>query len=133
MNLKPEEVSYVWKNYHHLLPDGAFLVAKTLALIHRGRTQDIDSIPAAKLLKARCPEMYRQYFVDADPISPDEFSNLMAADAVDMHGSDIHFERCPKCGALAKTPVAEQCLDCKAEWRGENPRRTQWELKFNRK
>jgi hypothetical protein len=32
----------------------------------------------------------------------------------------IFFNRCPKCGGLARTPTARQCRYCAHEWRAKN-------------
>ena len=37
------------------------------------------------------------------------------------HGSEIFLNRCPKCGALAKTPKARQCRACKHDWHDTPP------------
>lgn len=33
---------------------------------------------------------------------------------------EVFFNRCPKCGALARTPTARQCRFCAHDWHGES-------------
>jgi len=33
---------------------------------------------------------------------------------------EVVFNRCPKCGGLARTPMARQCRFCAHDWHGEN-------------
>jgi len=40
---------------------------------------------------------------------------------------DLYVQRCPKCNKVVQTPLAEQCLWCGHEWRGQNPLRTEYE------
>ncbi len=46
----------------------------------------------------------------------DSFSERTAQRILDEHGSEIVFNNCPRCGALAKTPKARQCRFCRHDW-----------------
>ncbi len=40
----------------------------------------------------------------------------MATDVLARSGDKVYFNRCPKCGSLARTPKAKQCRACFHSW-----------------
>jgi hypothetical protein len=46
----------------------------------------------------------------------DAFIERTAHRIFDEHSSEIVFNNCPRCGALAKTPKAQQCRFCRHDW-----------------
>jgi hypothetical protein len=44
------------------------------------------------------------------------FVERTAQRILDAHGSEIFLNYCPKCGALARTPKAQQCRECMYDW-----------------
>jgi hypothetical protein len=46
----------------------------------------------------------------------DAFIERTAQRIFDDHSSEIDFNNCPRCGALAKTPKAQQCRFCRNDW-----------------
>jgi hypothetical protein len=73
-----------------------------------------------------------RYRFFTDPISDDAdvlrlteggfegFIERTSARILDESRHLISFNRCPKCGGLARTPTARQCRYCAHEWRAEN-------------
>jgi hypothetical protein len=48
------------------------------------------------------------------------FTERTSARILDESRHLIFFNRCPKCGGLARTPTARQCRYCAHEWRAKN-------------
>ena len=46
----------------------------------------------------------------------DAFIVRTAQRILDEHASEVVFNYCPRCGALAKTPKARQCRFCRDDW-----------------
>jgi ribosomal protein L40E len=46
----------------------------------------------------------------------DLFNERTAERIFNEHASEIVFNNCPRCGALAKTPKAQQCRSCRHDW-----------------
>lgn len=44
------------------------------------------------------------------------FQQQIATRILAEHGDKIILNRCPKCGALARTPNARQCASCHHDW-----------------
>ena len=121
----PEEDQYISKNYSTAISASGWALAKAC---RRG-----DQAAIAQFYVLSCGE-------DGDDVA-DEIKRQMLdcnrkhLDVVkimrELRPALIHFEYCPKCGSLAQTPYAEQCLSCKHEWRGENEHRAVWEARVN--
>jgi hypothetical protein len=50
----------------------------------------------------------------------ERFLERTAQRIISEHGKEIVLNRCPKCGALAKTPTARQCRFCRHDWHDTN-------------
>jgi hypothetical protein len=48
------------------------------------------------------------------------FIERTSARILDENRHLVFFNRCPKCGGLARTPTARQCRYCAHEWRSKN-------------
>ena len=48
------------------------------------------------------------------------FVERTAARILDECRSEVFFNRCPKCGGLARTPTARQCRFCAHDWHDQN-------------
>lgn len=46
----------------------------------------------------------------------DEFKKVSAAKILREHGDQVFINNCPKCGRLARTPLAKQCRHCGHNW-----------------
>ena len=51
------------------------------------------------------------------PASGGAFLANAATRILAEHGGQVLLNRCPRCGALTKTPKARQCRVCKHDWR----------------
>lgn len=47
----------------------------------------------------------------------DAFETEVAIRIFNQHKDKIHFNRCPECDRLARTPEAQQCRYCGCSWR----------------
>ncbi len=120
-----EECDYIWRNYYNLLPSQSGLLLKAMQM---SGNNDSSRKMLLRSVERDNPDLYKKY-VNSDRVceNKETFMMTMAMIALDSNRESIHFERCGKCGGLAQTPIAEQCLNCGHEWRGENPRRKKWE------
>ncbi len=48
------------------------------------------------------------------------FIQRTAARILEDCPDDVFFNRCPKCGGLARTPAAKHCHFCSHDWHGKN-------------
>lgn len=48
------------------------------------------------------------------------FVRRTAARILEDCRDEVFFNRCPKCGGLARTPTARQCRFCSHDWHGKN-------------
>lgn len=46
----------------------------------------------------------------------DQYKIDIATKTLKEHGGQIQFNICPKCGKLARTPMAKQCRYCYYDW-----------------
>ena len=46
----------------------------------------------------------------------DEFKRISAEKIMQEHGDNVFINNCPKCGRLARTPLAKQCRHCGHDW-----------------
>ena len=75
----------------------------------------------AKILEWK-PELAEVYWTtDPDALAlmaggPANFRRHVRDRILREHGDEIFWNRCPKCGGLAKTPQAQQCQWCFHDW-----------------
>ena len=54
--------------------------------------------------------------IDALMNDRESFFETMGARVMKDHPDDVYLNLCSKCGALTRTPVAKQCVDCGHDW-----------------
>jgi hypothetical protein len=116
-----EKAAYIVRYYGHLMTVPERLAERHLtgtAKLTHGHTDAVaqrrvenSSHPVARDLLSKDPEVLQ---LASDGI--DAFMLRTARRILDDHGKEILFNRCPQCGALAKTPKARQCRFCRHDW-----------------
>ena len=113
-NTAPDTVvRYVLDHYHHLMTPAEALAHRLLFfqtkaahatssamrdfLFERMQTDD----PAVHSLVAK---------------GPDQFRRDVCERILRDHSNEVYLNRCPKCGALTRTPRARLCLTCGYTW-----------------
>lgn len=94
--LSPETVEYIIRHYSHLLP------VKEKSLLSKFRSS---------LQRGADPDLFQQL-----TFGPHRYETKVAEQILEDHKDQIVFNNCPKCGALARTPVAKQCWKCNFHW-----------------
>src|SRR5271163_558679 len=118
--MENEKAGYVLRYYGHLMTGHEQLARRHLeatAKATHGRTDSASqnelrnsSHPLHSLLSSD-PEVLK---LTCDGI--DAFEVRTSQRILAEHSSEIVFNCCPRCGALAKTPKARQCRSCRHDW-----------------
>jgi tRNA(Ile2) C34 agmatinyltransferase TiaS len=115
-----ERAHYVLRYYGQFMTTQERLAQRHLmgvAKATRGRTDAVaqreakNSSHAARELLSDDPEVLQ---LATNGI--DTFTVRAAQRILDEHSTEIAFNYCPRCGALAKTPKARQCRVCRHDW-----------------
>lgn len=115
-----EKARYVLRYYGHLMTTPERLAQRHLigtAKATHGRTDTLaqreaenSSHPARELL-SKDPNVLQ---LVSDGLAA--FEVRTAQRVLDEHSSEVVFNCCPRCGALANTPKARQCRTCRHDW-----------------
>ncbi len=111
-----EKHRYLWDNYYRLLDHKYVMYSKYLVT-------KSDDAPVTIALQRHLAELVAKY---GKPTLND-FTAMMADKIESDHKDKISIQRCPSCNKIVATPIAEQCMWCGYEWRGQNPLRSEWE------
>lgn len=115
-----EKAKYLLRYYGHLLTMQERLAQRHLMGTDKathGRTdlaaqnEVRNSTHHARVLLSNDPGVLK---LTSDGL--DTFMLRTAQRIVDEHAGAVVFNYCPKCGALAKTPKAQQCRFCHHDW-----------------
>lgn len=73
--------------------------------------------------EARNSRMHLRSLLSADPEvlelardGMDAFVQRTAQRILGAHSDELHINRCPRCGNLARTPKGRQCRFCRYDW-----------------
>jgi ribosomal protein L40E len=110
-----EEANYVFNHYNQLLP-----LREKAAFKHYYHSFKLRDDPNAEVRE----KMYlKTGWLTSDPEilallnnGYEQFVLDSAEKLIKNHKDRIIFNRCPKCNALARTPVAKQCRFCGYDW-----------------
>lgn len=120
MDLNSEAAHYVIRFYGHLMTDAECRAQMHLfaAMKASSGRSDIGAQKEAQLspfhykfLSSEDPEVLR---LAADGY--EAFERHTAARILQEYGVRVRFNRCPRCGELARTPTAKQCRHCRHDW-----------------
>lgn len=107
-----EVTHYIFHNYLHLL-------TKSEWLAYRSVLGELKAQHASPQMAA----MLRRSWVSSDPSvqqllarGPNAVYLAVRDRILAERASDVHLNRCPKCGALARTPAACLCPSCNHTW-----------------
>ena len=104
-----ELTAYVFKAYRHLLTPEEWETYQTL-LVDSKDTANARAL-LAKVWHGRESELAKVLEQD-----PDKYFASVKDRILRDHSGEIVINRCSKCGALAQTPQARQCLRCGYDW-----------------
>lgn len=106
---------YVFNNYPHLMMVREHVAYKSILGEQKAQKSNSPAMSA----------MLRRTWVSSDPQvrgllaeGSDAFMVNVRDRILREHGSEMFVNLCPRCGALARTPRAEQCPQCFHSWRG---------------
>lgn len=120
MDLNPAAAHYVIRFYGHLMTDAERRAQMHLfaAMKASPARSDIGAQKEAQLspfhstfLSSEDPEVLR---LAADGY--EAFEQRTAARILQECGVEMRFNRCARCGKLARTPTAKQCRHCGYDW-----------------
>lgn len=60
--------------------------------------------------------MQKRLFIAPNANNYEHFKKTMAEKVLREHGDQVFINNCPKCGRLARTPLAKQCRHCRHDW-----------------
>ncbi|MES2486234.1 MAG: hypothetical protein V4581_09860 [Bacteroidota bacterium] len=113
--MKPEIINYINTYYRHLRT-----LAESKAERHIYNFPRVKDEPAGSSKRKILEE---KGWISNDPEvlklldkGPDFFYDTIAKRIFDEHRNKIFFNNCPKCGSLARTPLAKQCRHCFYAW-----------------
>ena len=121
MDLNPEAAHYVIRFYGRLMTD-----VERRAQVHLFAAMKASSgrsdIGAQK--EAQLSQFHSKFLSSEDPevmrLVADGYEAFELRTAVRILrgecGLEVRFNRCPRCGELARTPTAKQCRHCHYDW-----------------
>jgi len=123
MEMTTEKAWYVFTYFGHLMTKQERLAYRHLvgtAKAMRGRTDAASQAEAKKSASRGYRDLLSS---DAEVLGLasdglDAFVKRVAQRMLDEHRQEIAFNNCPKCGALTRTPKAQQCRFCGFDWHG---------------
>ncbi len=101
--------AYVFRSYRHLLTPEEWETYQTLTV--HSKDNAVSRALLAKVWHGREPELGRVLGQD-----PDLYFRSVKDRILHDHPDEIVINRCSKCGGLAQTPQARQCLACGYDW-----------------
>jgi len=104
-----ELTAYVFKAYRHLLTPEEWQTYQTLTA--HSKDNAVACALLAKIWHGREAELGKVLGQDSERY----FSSVKDRILRD-HPNEIVINRCSKCGALARTPQARQCIACGHDW-----------------
>lgn len=119
MDYAPELVGYVIRYYAHLMTVPERLANRHLigAMKATHGKSDVEAQAEARNVWSFSKWMSNEPEVLSLAANGYEaFIQRTAARILNEHSDKIFFNRCPKCGRLARTPQARQCRSCGHDW-----------------
>jgi hypothetical protein len=60
--------------------------------------------------------MQKRLFIASNANNYEYFKKTIAEKVLREHGDQVFINKCPRCGRLARTPLAKQCRHCGHDW-----------------
>jgi hypothetical protein len=115
-----QKAGYVLRYYRQLLTVPERLAHRHLMATAKATHGRTDTVAQREAENGSHPA---QKFLSNDPnvllLASDGLTSFVLRTAqriLDEHGTEVAFNCCPRCGALAKTPKARQCRSCRHDW-----------------
>ena len=103
---------YVIEHYIELLTPDELAALRAFRI--NAKSESIDSPEHKKLLKRWAPETEKSRQLMANGVVA--FYDTTRDRVLAEHSDTVVLNRCPECGALARTPAARQCPKCIHRW-----------------
>lgn len=103
-----ELTKYLFDNYSHLLTIQENMAWRHYTYIAEGHKDIAESF--------RNNYKQKQGIEILINAGEEEFYSMVKNRILREHSQEISLNYCPKCGSLARTPRAKQCLKCKYDW-----------------
>jgi hypothetical protein len=104
---------YIFNYYTHLMTEREKAAYKSIHA--EEKAQNVND--------TRLSHMLREKWVSSDPEvkaliadGPEAFMKSVCDRILRERPEQVYFNYCPKCGALARTPMAKQCPKCFYSW-----------------
>ena len=111
-----DKVEYVLNNYYSFTSkEGLFL--KTILLASKIKTQNLDKdSPILKLKKQINWEFENSKLLDCLKQGENSTKSWYVDQLIANYKDQIHFNHCPNCNTITRTPKAKQCQNCFHKW-----------------
>jgi hypothetical protein len=116
MEVKREVDGYIVRWYGHLMTKAELRAQRHLSATMKATKGRSD-------LSAQAEAQGHSPFLSDEPEvlrlaagGYEKFVARTAARILTEHPNEVSFNRCPKCGGLARTPTARQCRFCGYDW-----------------
>ena len=105
---------YVLTHYVRLASDKERLVLKSI--LGRTKAENVESPVQSRMLRERWGGINDDSINAELANGPDAYRTSLAARLLRDHAGEIVINRCPQCGRVTRTPLAQQCLWCGEDW-----------------
>lgn len=109
-----ELTRYIWDHYSSLMTDFERRVGA--AIIGRMKAASSDNPIMTRLLNERWGRAGDPGIDAALANGVETFRRRVAQRVLVEHGSEVFVNRCPTCHRVVRTPRAQQCFWCGADW-----------------
>jgi hypothetical protein len=114
------KAAYIVQYYAHLMTEQERKAHRHLAATLKIARGHSDAIAQEEAKTSRSP--IREWLSDDPEVLQlasqgwQAFEQHVAERILRIHGDAVVFNCCPRCGAVAKTPKAQQCAVCRHDW-----------------
>jgi hypothetical protein len=119
MELTPEAAHYVIGFYGLLMTDVERRAEGHLSATMKATLGRSDVAAQKDALRSRIHSKFLSEDRNVLRLAADgyeAFAQRTAARILQECGAEVRFNRCPRCGELARTPTAKQCRHCHHDW-----------------
>ena len=122
MDKAPELARYVVTYYSHLMTKAELLARRHLTAAMKATHGGSDKQAQADTRNHRMLSRWLSNDPEVLRLAAngyEAFAQQTATRILSEHGDRVVINRCPACGALARTPKARQCRFCGHDWHGK--------------
>ena len=119
MEINRETADYIVRYYSRLMTDAEKRAHRNLSLTMKATRGRSDLAAQGEIKRSTAHAKFMSADPEALALSKDGYEPFLfrtAARIMRENEDMIRFNRCPKCGNLARTPTARQCRMCRHDW-----------------